>query len=68
LGLAEQLLLHPELPPIIRARCHIVLGTGNSDYLAHTEEAVRILNEMNDDFYGFPQDQMQQAKKILKKP
>lgn len=42
--LAEQLLPHLDLLLIICARCHIVLGTGEGDYLAHAEGAVRMLD------------------------
>ena len=65
--LARQLLLHADLPKTIRARCHMVLGTGDGDYLRHAEEGVRLMEEMDTEYYEFPKARLDQARSVLKK-
>lgn len=40
--IASRLLMHPNLPPLLRADAHMILACGNVDYLYHAQEAVRI--------------------------
>lgn len=41
--LALSLMSNAELPMVIRVKCHLVMGSGNNDYLWHAEEAVRVM-------------------------
>lgn len=48
--IAHLLLEHAELPLAIRARAHIVLSSGKTNYLHHAQEAVRIAQKGRDIF------------------
>ena len=41
-GIAHKLLLHPQLPPYYLMRAHLILATGDTNYLFHAQQAVQI--------------------------
>lgn len=44
-GIALELITHAELPLLFRAHAHMVLGSGNGNYLFHAQEAVRVVKK-----------------------
>jgi hypothetical protein len=65
-GIASELLTHPELPPLIRVRAHIVLSYGQNDYLSHARKAAELVANGSQRFGPGDSPAEQDALKALK--